>query len=296
MSLNGSFRGRVIHLIRHAESEFNVLANHQTEGFIPAVTKLDANLTKTGFAQAESLGHRIASETINGYHPQHPKSPRNAQIVITSPLSRAILTATHSMPFEKYQYLIRPEISEQIENTTDLPASKTKLMVRFPELRPQISSLPDAWWHRHPSHRANGARLDPQRDADLLHSLQGQEPAAESKEILQRRVQWFFDWLNRDEQRHFGNIAVYSHCCTIFEMERFLRRFGDAENEHALTMPQNTEIRSFALENVAQLNDDYRHQTFENYYTSPQLPHTSVFDERAYDTAHSEPSQAQPFC
>ena len=98
-------RNRVIHLIRHAESEFNVLANHQIEGFVPIVTKLDANLTEKGFAQAQSLGEKISKEAVNGYPIDHPLAPINAQVVITSPLSRAILTACHSLPFAKYQYV-----------------------------------------------------------------------------------------------------------------------------------------------------------------------------------------------
>ena len=186
--------------------------------------------------------------------------------------------------------MIRPEISEQIENTTDLPVSKLKLMARFHDLRHQISSLPDAWWHRHPSQRAKGSLLDPERDAELLHSLNGQEPASESKETLRRRVRWFFEWLFRGEQRHFDNIAVYSHCCTIFEMERFLRGFDiadDSQHHESLTMPQNTEIRSFELldiadDAVAQLRDDRLRQDFDGYYT-PHAPATT----RVHDTAHA---------
>ena len=102
-SVLSGFRNRVIHIIRHAESEFNVLANHQTEGFIPIVTKLDANLTDNGFSQAKALGHKLQNETINGYEPDNPLSPKNAQIVITSPLSRTILTAMHSLPSPQYQ-------------------------------------------------------------------------------------------------------------------------------------------------------------------------------------------------
>ena len=102
--MNG-IRNRVIHLVRHAESEFNVLANHQIEGFVPIVTKLDANLTPNGFEQAQRLGERISNETINGYPIDHCLAPINAQCVITSPLSRAILTASHSLPFAQYQYV-----------------------------------------------------------------------------------------------------------------------------------------------------------------------------------------------
>lgn len=264
--MNG-FRNRVIHLIRHAESEFNVLANHQTEGFVPCVTKLDANLTPKGFGQAKTLRHKLSNETVNGYPPNHRLAPKNADIVITSPLSRAILTASHSLPFEQYQYIIRPEISEQIENTTDIPVSKDELISKFPYLQNQISSLPDIWWYRHPNYRNNDT---PQCDAKLLHSLNGEEPASESKEIVRRRVQWFFKWLfNNKNVNKFDNIVVYSHCCTIFEMERFLRGFtDDSQHKEQLTMPQNTEIRSFELfEHI--INDNVpiiNYNEFDDYY------------------------------
>eukprot|EP01084_Bolivina_argentea_P195727 335697_1 len=125
---------RIIHIIRHAESEFNILANHQTEGFIPCVTKLDANLTDKGIQQAQMLGNRLSTEVVNGYDHEHPLSPKNAQIVITSPLSRTIQTASHSLPIDQYEYIIRPEISEQVENTTDLPILKSELIAKFPAL------------------------------------------------------------------------------------------------------------------------------------------------------------------
>ena len=97
-------RNRVIHLIRHAESEFNVLANHQTEGFISRVTKLDANLTPKGLQQAKHLGHRLQTENINGYPLNHKFAPKNADIVITSPMTRTILTAFNSLPIDKYEF------------------------------------------------------------------------------------------------------------------------------------------------------------------------------------------------
>eukprot|EP00483_Globobulimina_turgida_P001933 UN01935 len=239
--MNG-FRSRVVHLIRHAESEFNVLANHQTEGFVPVVTKLDANLTEKGFKQAKYLGQKIENETVNGYHPRHLLSPKNAQVVITSPLSRAILTASHSLPFVKYKYIVRPEVSEQIENTTDIPVSKKELMLKFPWLKHQISSLPECWWYRHPKYRSMHSNewISPQHDADLLHSYNGEEPASESKEMVRRRVKWFFKWLFNEPQNRYNNIVVYSHCCTIFEMERYLRGFDDnVQQDHSsLSMPK----------------------------------------------------------
>lgn len=167
----------------------------------------------------------------------------------------AIHSKTHCQIALK-SYLIRPEIAEQVENTTDLPISKHELMSKFPELQHQIESLPDCWWHQHPLYRMN-AIPDPQHDADLLHLYHGEEPAAESKEIVRNRVRKFFEWLHEDEQYRFSNIVVYSHCCTIFEMERILRGIPDhIQNHEGLSMPTNTEVRSFDLLNGYGVVDD----------------------------------------
>ena len=142
---------------------------------------------------------------------------------------------------------MRPEISEQIENTTDIPVTKEVLMSRFPYLKQQISSLPECWWYRHPDLICSDT-FDPQMDAGLLHSHNGEEPASESKEVLRRRVQWFFKWLMKEPQKQWNNIAVYSHCCTIYEMERYLRGYSDdIDGDGLWKMPKNTEVRSFEM-------------------------------------------------
>ena len=126
--------------------------------------------------------------------------------------------------------------------------TKNELIDRFPDLQNQISTLPECWWHRHPNHRKNDNVFSPQHDADLLHSYKGKEPASESKENVRRRVKWFFKWLFAEKQEKYSNIVVYSHSCTIFEMERFLRGMpDDIQNPDELTMSKNTEIRSFEL-------------------------------------------------
>jgi len=271
-------RNRVIHLIRHAESEFNVLANHQIDGFVPIVTKLDANLTENGFAQAQRLGERISNETINGYSIDNPLAPKNADIIITSPMTRTILTASNSLPFSKYldKYVVRPEIHEQIENTTDIPVAKDELMIKFPDLKSQISLLPNCWWYRHPQYRNNENVSHPQHDADLLHSHNGAEPASESKDNVRTRVKWFFKWLFAENQQKYSNIVVYSHSCTILEMERFLRGIPDDIQSHeSLSYMKNADVRSFELlENVSTIpiseyliqNEAHLWSNFDGYY------------------------------
>ena len=91
---------RVLHLIRHAQSEFNTFANHQIEGFFAGLTILDAQLTAHGRHQCQLLRQKIENDTsakTNAF------AVKNAQLVISSPLSRALHTAQLSMPMSKYK-------------------------------------------------------------------------------------------------------------------------------------------------------------------------------------------------
>ena len=87
--------------MRHAQSEFNTFANHQIEGFFGGMTSLDAKLTPHGIKQCEQLRTKI--ERMNN---EDPMSIKNAKLVVTSPLSRAIRTAQLSMPMSKYKFCI----------------------------------------------------------------------------------------------------------------------------------------------------------------------------------------------
>eukprot|EP00483_Globobulimina_turgida_P003355 UN03361 len=157
-------------------------------------------------------------------------------------------------------------------------------MLKFPWLEHQISSLPECWWYRHPKYRNlhSNEWLSPQYDADLLHSYNGQEPASESKEMVRRRIKWFFQWLCNGPQNRYNNIVVYSHCCTIFEMEKYLKGFDDnIEHPASLSMPQNTEIRSFELVESANYFENYddKHlwSNFDGYYVPTALASTAAY-------------------
>ena len=93
------FTKRVLHLVRHAQSEFNTFANHQIEGFFGGMTSLDAKLTSRGIEQCEILRNKIENMNDND-----AASIKNAKLVVTSPLSRAIRTAQLSMPMSKYKF------------------------------------------------------------------------------------------------------------------------------------------------------------------------------------------------
>jgi bisphosphoglycerate-dependent phosphoglycerate mutase len=114
-----------LHCIRHAESEFN---NHPSvkgkiDGFFPLVTKLDASLSNTGIEQSKILGQKIEklnNEPITNNNIKFNNSINNSQLIITSPLSRAIETGLGAFDINKYQFEINSNITEQVENTTDL--------------------------------------------------------------------------------------------------------------------------------------------------------------------------------
>ena len=66
--------------------------------------------------------------------------------------------------------MIRAEVTEQIENTSDIGYNKSELLRMYPELNNTIgiSQLPEAWWWRHPSRWSKDIDISPHEDAKLL--------------------------------------------------------------------------------------------------------------------------------
>lgn len=94
--------------------------------------------------------------------------------------------AFHTLnPFRNVHVL--SEISEQLLTSGDIGHRPHDLIKKFPQLRDQLSQLPDCWWYNQPD-RCNCA-------------YSGQFNAAEPKPDMQKRIKAFRKWiLNRPEQ------------------------------------------------------------------------------------------------
>ncbi|KAL4545609.1 hypothetical protein Ndes2526B_g00266 [Nannochloris sp. 'desiccata'] len=88
-------------------------------------------------------------------------------------------------PFRNVHIL--PEVSEQLLTSGDIGHRPHDLIKTFPQLRDQLSQLPDCWWYNQPD-KCNCA-------------YSGQFNAAEPKLEMQKRIKAFRKWiLNRPEQ------------------------------------------------------------------------------------------------
>jgi broad specificity phosphatase PhoE len=159
---------RTIILIRHGQSTFT--AHHEATGEDPG--HFDTPLTDLGLAQAKEAGAVLEQTELD--------------LVISSPLTRAIQTgetmfAHRSLPFE-----ITCRHREFLEASCDVGSPPARLKEKFPHLA--FDHLSDPWWHHDPT---------------------SSEPfTVEPRDIFERRVEEFEDWLRAHEARR---IAVIGH-------------------------------------------------------------------------------------
>jgi broad specificity phosphatase PhoE len=124
---------RRIHLIRHGQSLFNA-------AFDPATRTdpmlFDSPLSPRGRAQAEAL-----RDEARGL---------GAELVVTSPLTRAIETTLAAFGPDHAPVLVEALHRERVEHSCDVGRSPAELAAAFPGLA--FGHLDDPWWHSDGSH------------------------------------------------------------------------------------------------------------------------------------------------
>ncbi len=119
----------VIHLIRHAQSTFNL---HYAETGIDPMHR-DARLTDYGLAQVEA-----ARATARGLA---------VEAVYVTPFTRALQTA-HGLFGDSVPMHVEPLHREHLYSSCDVGRSPTELALEFPHL--SFDHLDDPWWHDGP--------------------------------------------------------------------------------------------------------------------------------------------------
>ena len=136
---------KVLHLLRHGESEYN--AHYRDTGGDPGI--FDAPLTPAGREQARAVAARIAAEAApDGVCDDDQYSLHRVQLIVTSPLTRACATCLHALPppmHSEAAYVVRPEFTEVVEASCDLGSCPDELAMAFPEL--DFSALQRCWWY-----------------------------------------------------------------------------------------------------------------------------------------------------
>lgn len=155
-------------LIRHGQSTFN--AHYEATGLDPG--HVDARLTPLGEEQVRHARAALASTPVD--------------LVVSSPLTRALQTATGIFAGRDLRYHVTCMHRERLESSCDVGRSPRHLAREFPSLA--FDHLDDPWWHCGPE--------------------SGSGYAVEPHETFSQRVARFRAWLaDRPERR----VAVVGH-------------------------------------------------------------------------------------
>jgi broad specificity phosphatase PhoE len=165
----GTPAGKSIHLIRHGQSVFKAAFDSLTR-VDPMI--FDAPLSEIGVGQARALQSEVHALGV--------------QLIVTSPLTRAIQTTLHAFGPDHAPIRVECLHRERLEHSGDVGRSPRALRSDFPGLA--FDHLDDPWWH---CDRANPQGI-----------------LVESEETLLGRVRHFRDWLRA---RPETTIAVIGH-------------------------------------------------------------------------------------
>lgn len=174
-----------IHFIRHAQSAHNARAASATDerAVRHDPTLRDAPLTALGQDQAKALTAEV-------------KVLRNIELVVSSPLTRAIQTTLVAFADHPAPRLIEALHREKQENYCDIGRAPNVLAAEFTDF--DFNHLDDPWWFDGP--------------------LDGAPYPRETLDAFERRVARFADWLS----------ARPEHCIAVVGHGTFLRRLTGA--------------------------------------------------------------------
>lgn len=165
-----------IFLIRHGQSTFN--EHYEATGRDPG--HFDARLTMRGRQQAKEAADHMEREAID--------------LVITSPLSRAIETGLTIFGHRALPFYVTCRHRERLESSGDVGRPPHELKKDFPQL--DFDHLSDPWWH-HDHHSKASFAVEPY-------------------EGFQKRVADFRHWLNDHKGQRIAVIghATFFHALT----------------------------------------------------------------------------------
>lgn len=192
---------KVLHIIRHAESEYNAATNTGLDFKDPQI--FNPKLTSKGRRQATELRSKLAA-----------LGKLDGALWVSSPLTRAIETLLLSCPKAhligrreqqdavdnaNIKVVIRPELTEFLVTTGDIGLPVTCLQERFKQLSEALDGIPERWWYA------------PECNDCLSQNFKRFEP----KFNLKERVGAFRQWVQAQQEKV---IVAYGHSSMIREL------------------------------------------------------------------------------
>jgi len=185
---------KVVHFVRHAIGTHNVHREYR------ALHNLDARLTDTGQEQCRALAAKIAAanKTDNTalYHLRE-----SAQLVVTSPLTRCIQTATISFQQLQLPVMAHPAVRETVNYNCDRRRTVAEIAADFDSTVDfsQVLSPHDDLWAAYEESLGCYETYDQHRESGELYKVAD-------------RGRHFFEWLDTCHESH---VVVCSHAAFL---------------------------------------------------------------------------------
>lgn len=230
-----------LHLVRHAESNWNVLTRGEHVGAHPHLIDIDSDLSPKGERQLEALRHAGALAPP-------------LELILTSPLRRALRTSIALQAANggkrRVPIYVDARATEWLENSCDCGRPGSVIQQEFGSSVHGLEELGDEWWPQ--LSNDDGVKL--QSTSSTLASLArgGREPAAS----VERRCSQLLHKLLHELPQ--SSIAVVAHCMVLHRLEVMLRelqhqRDGSCGKLLSTSLGDevdylsNTEVRSIAV-------------------------------------------------
>ena len=176
---------KVLHLVRHSQSNWNVTTAGEHVGQHPEVVDLDSRLSELGRKQAQALSWDAV---------QPPP-----ELVLSSPLSRALETALALVGSREVEIRAEPLATEWCENSCDVGRSSAELLREFGGRVRGLDALDAQWWPLSAAEIAAGGR--------------------ETEESVDERCTALLATLRALPQ---GAVAVVAHCMVLEKLQRLV--------------------------------------------------------------------------
>lgn len=227
-----------LHLVRHAESNWNVLTAHEHVGAHPGLIDVDSDLSPTGEQQLEALR-------------KGPALTPPLELILASPLRRALRTAVALQESNggatKVPIYVDTRATEWLENSCDCGRPGSIIQREFGSHVRGLQDLGDVWWPQLSNEDTNGPRSKTSTLAGLASG--GREPVAN---VDRRCLQLLHRLLHELPQ---SSIAVVAHCMVLHRLETMLRELRHERSgartdvfstsvDNRVEYLANTEVRS----------------------------------------------------
>ncbi|EQC34496.1 hypothetical protein SDRG_07824 [Saprolegnia diclina VS20] len=207
---------KTIYFVRHGESTFNEWRTRSLWTFSWIFVKdpmiIDAPLSPKGELQVQQLHNEILQKKLH----------ESIQLVITSPLTRAIQTALGGFEGSSIPFQVHASCREMLDTACDIGRQPSELAEAFMGKCVDFTSLRDYWWLPTPPATPMPTPTTPKDVA----------PLRETSTEVNRRILELLRHLNELPEMH---IAVVCHSSFIKRATKASRKLANCEM-HAISL------------------------------------------------------------